>query len=94
MSETKITLDEFIAMPSWEREFERRYGGAADFPPDEDLPPPPSNEPLVYFIQQGDYGYIKIGMAKKPERRLKTLQTSSPEPLRIVATCEGGAVRN
>ena len=89
MSDTQITIEEFIAMPPWEREFERRFGNAS-FPPDEELPPPPTNEPLVYFIQQGEHGYIKIGMAGDPKKRLQSLQTSNPEPLRLLAVVEGG----
>lgn len=44
----------------------------------------------VYFIQQGDNGPIKIGYSAEPEKRLQTLSTASPYPLRILKTTEGG----
>ncbi|MEQ8673448.1 MAG: GIY-YIG nuclease family protein [Aggregatilineales bacterium] len=44
----------------------------------------------VYFIQQGDNGPIKIGYSAEPEKRLQTLSTASPYPLRILKTLKGG----
>lgn len=45
----------------------------------------------VYFIQSGTTGPIKIGYsAGPPGRRLAALQTGHPEPLRLLATIEGG----
>lgn len=47
-------------------------------------------EPVfTYFIQRGDDGPIKIGRAKRPRARLRTLATASAEPLRLLATLEG-----
>jgi hypothetical protein len=42
----------------------------------------------VYFVQ-ADGGPIKIGLAANPRRRVADLQTSSPYPLRLVATLPG-----
>lgn len=44
---------------------------------------------FVYFIG-GETGAIKIGVARQPYRRLATLQSSSPIPLRILAMAMGG----
>lgn len=45
----------------------------------------------VYFIQIGTSGPIKIGFtAIGVERRLASLQTSHPEPLRVLAAINGG----
>lgn len=44
----------------------------------------------VYFIQMGEDGPIKIGYSLDPEKRLATLQTSSPEPLSLLVTIKGG----
>jgi hypothetical protein len=43
---------------------------------------------VIYFIRSPIA--VKIGMAKSAQRRLTVLQTSHPEPLELVATCEGG----
>ena len=43
----------------------------------------------VYFIQQGDDGPIKIGIAREPAARLRGLQTGNPEQLRILRAVEG-----
>lgn len=39
----------------------------------------------VYFVQQGDRGSIKIGVADNIERRIKGLQTGSPHKLNLLA---------
>lgn len=44
----------------------------------------------VYFIQAKSGGLIKIGISDKPETRLRSLQSGSPVPLRIVAIIPGG----
>lgn len=44
---------------------------------------------FVYFIQRGEGGPIKIGAASNPAARLSTLQTGSPEPLRLLAATPG-----
>lgn len=36
----------------------------------------------VYFIQCGDY--VKVGCSKKPERRLKDLQSANPYPCTLL----------
>ena len=43
---------------------------------------------MIYFIQSGDCGPIKIGKAKHPESRLRELQTGSCEPLTLLATLD------
>lgn len=43
---------------------------------------------VIYFIRSPNA--VKIGMAKDPHRRLMVLQTSHPDELELVATCEGG----
>ncbi|WP_298800026.1 GIY-YIG nuclease family protein [uncultured Devosia sp.] len=43
----------------------------------------------VYFIQSGQNGPIKIGVAKDVRKRLWQLQTSSHEPLTLLGTCDG-----
>jgi hypothetical protein len=45
---------------------------------------------MVYFIQSGDNGSIKIGIALNPQNRLRTIQTSHPEKLHIRALTHGG----
>lgn len=48
--------------------------------------------PLVYFIQAGTGGPVKIGRSMNPTERLPTLQTGNPSVLRILATMPGGPV--
>lgn len=48
-------------------------------------------EQLVYFIQCGESGPIKIGIAKDPASRLSGLQTGHHETLHLRAITEGGA---
>ena len=52
----------------------------------------PGSPKVVYFIQQGDTGPIKIGTTVLAllDSRLKQLQTSSPLPLRLLGVMEGG----
>ena len=45
---------------------------------------------LVYFIQRGAFGPIKIGTAADPAARLRALQTGSDEPLRLLGSMDGG----
>lgn len=44
----------------------------------------------VYLIEATESRRLKIGVARDPLRRLATLQTGSPEPLRLLHTrhCE------
>lgn len=48
---------------------------------------------VVYFIQQGDGGLIKIGTSTDVKQRLSVLQTSSGEPLHLLATMPGGKTK-
>lgn len=43
----------------------------------------------VYFIQAGEDGPVKIGVAAEPFKRLAELQTGNPARLRVVAIIEG-----
>ena len=47
-------------------------------------------EQLVYFVQCGDSGPVKIGVAKDPAARLSALQTGHFETLHIRALTVGG----
>jgi hypothetical protein len=44
----------------------------------------------VYAVVQSGSGRVKIGRSQDPVLRLKVLNTSSPEPLRLVWQTEGG----
>ena len=44
---------------------------------------------LVYFIQQGVNGPIKIGVSGNPEQRLRTLQTANIMDLSLLRTIPG-----
>lgn len=46
---------------------------------------------MIYFIQEGEDGPIKIGSASDPQVRLGDLQVGNPTELRIVATRAGDA---
>ena len=48
---------------------------------------------MIYFIQFGTDGPIKIGTAVDPIVRLRTLQTGTPEPLTLLAVVPGGRTR-
>ncbi len=39
---------------------------------------------MIYFIQAEQSGLIKIGKANQVYKRLQTLQTGSPEKLRVL----------
>lgn len=50
---------------------------------------------MIYFIQKGESGSIKIGYTRSDERssidsRLRTLQVGSDEPLNLLAAVPGG----
>ena len=45
---------------------------------------------MIYFIQAGDAGPVKIGKGNDPERRLMALQTGSYERLHLRATLDVG----
>lgn len=44
---------------------------------------------MIYFIQQGNEGAIKIGTASDPTERLKELQTASPLGLLLLTSIPG-----
>ena len=48
---------------------------------------------MIYFIQAGENGPIKIGNAQNPRDRLKDLQVGNHETLRLIATIPGGPDR-
>lgn len=59
----------------------------AEAPPTQQTLPPEKASGFVYFIQQAS-GSIKIGYSAYPDQRLKSLRTSSPEPMTLLAmTC-------
>ncbi|QKS15727.1 GIY-YIG nuclease family protein [Curtobacterium sp. Csp2] len=43
----------------------------------------------VYFLQEQQNGYIKIGATRNFDKRLKTLQTGSAKPLVILGVVDG-----
>ena len=46
---------------------------------------------MIYFIQSGKSGPIKIGYtSKNPKERLRSLQTASPKKLSLLGTIDGG----
>lgn len=44
---------------------------------------------VVYFIRAGQRGPIKIGFTRNIERRIRQLQSGSPQPLRVLGTLPG-----
>ena len=42
---------------------------------------------MIYFIKQGQY--VKIGYTENLSRRVKELQTASPQPLKVLLTIPG-----
>lgn len=46
---------------------------------------------VVYFIQMGEDGDIKIGTTANIHQRFRTLQTACHKPLRVLAMLRGGA---
>ena len=44
---------------------------------------------MIYFIQQGIDGPIKIGTTDNVNKRLLSLQTGSPHKLRLIGTMDG-----
>lgn len=45
---------------------------------------------MIYFIQSGEAGRIKIGHSTSVESRLRSIQCASPQPVRLLAQAEGG----
>lgn len=46
---------------------------------------------MIYFIQAGRTGPVKIGRARDPFRRLASMDSGSPVPLRLLALMPGDA---
>ena len=44
---------------------------------------------MIYFIQAGDEGLIKIGYAVHVDQSIKIWQEGSPVPLKLLATIDG-----
>jgi Meiotically up-regulated gene 113 len=44
---------------------------------------------VIYFIQAGRYGPVKIGISKNPRKRLRALQVPNPKPLTLLGVMEG-----
>lgn len=41
---------------------------------------------MIYFIQAGHNGPIKIGFSSRPRKRLRQMQTANARPLRLLGT--------
>lgn len=54
-----------------------------------DYVPPSQRGGVVYFIQSGEKGPIKIGWSEDVARRLAELQTANAHPLRVLGTTPG-----
>ena len=48
---------------------------------------------MIYFIQEGTTGPIKIGTSNNPRKRLEQLQTATHRKLRLIHYEEGGETR-
>jgi transcriptional regulator of acetoin/glycerol metabolism len=46
---------------------------------------------MIYFIQQGIDGPVKIGFTENIEKRISSLQTASPHKLRLIGSIDGDA---
>lgn len=57
--------------------------------PRDNPPNPQPSRPVVYFIQLGEGGPIKIGFTTNLDKRIKALQTASPDNLILLAAVEG-----
>lgn len=44
---------------------------------------------MIYFVQTADNQYVKIGYATDVQKRLGSLQTGSPQPLKLIGTQPG-----
>ena len=49
-------------------------------------------EPMIYFVQSGDDGPIKIGYTSNPPDRMKMLQIGNPNLLHLRAVILGATV--
>lgn len=48
---------------------------------------------MIYFIQAGNGGPIKIGYSKSPKLRLKELQTGNPDLLKVLSIIDGSIAK-
>jgi hypothetical protein len=48
---------------------------------------------MIYFMQRGSNGPVKIGTAVDPQKRMRTHQTSSAEPLGLLLVIAGSTKR-
>jgi hypothetical protein len=48
---------------------------------------------MIYFVQRGTDGPVKIGKAVDPHARVRALQTANPEPLTLLAVAPGNRRR-
>lgn len=55
----------------------------------EDYVQPSDREGVVYFVQSGDDGPIKIGWTQDVERRIAELQTANAHKLKLLGTVAG-----
>lgn len=53
-------------------------------------PKSPRSESLIYFVQAGEGGPIKIGYSVAPEERVKDFQCGNPWKLRLLRAFPGG----
>jgi hypothetical protein len=44
---------------------------------------------MIYFVQSGKAGPIKVGVATNLGKRLLSLQSGNPQPITVLATCPG-----
>lgn len=63
--------------------------GPSAFPWEDGLEPSDVHE-WVYFVQAESGGPVKIGVSRKPAKRLAALQTASYDPLRILGILLSG----
>ena len=47
---------------------------------------------MIYFIQQGEDGPVKIGYATVIEKRFRALQSASPYPLKVIGSMQGSVI--
>src|SRR5690348_15503607 len=48
---------------------------------------------MIYFIQAGEDGPIKIGQAKDVRKRMEALRTGCPHKLKLLGTIQGGLLQ-
>lgn len=84
-----VTLcdDKKLKVTNWEKyQYCQSYERVKRFRESGKQPIPREFKAYIYFIGADDYDYIKIGYSKNPWSRVKELQTSTTNQLRILAT--------